>query len=591
MIIKKSCGLYVLYSMCALLLQTPLCSMQAEQTLKITFTDADDPFEIPLSMAKESAVLKSMIEDFESLDEGIEIASTDISKATWTDMIAPALEKLALEKLAAATANASNTNASDTTAKENPIQSHVNKKFKEYEDTFPTPSPKNILEKYSTTIHGATYLDIPELLDASIQSFAQYLKEHEQDFLNTPDLLKQLEAFAPDMQKKIMALFPVVAISDLISIKSSEGSNSIAFQPRGTILASGSWDTTIKLWDIQNPKNPQLLTIIDEPNKGHSGAVKSVAFNPGGTILASGSADSTIKLWDIQNPKNPQLLTTIDEIVTRVAFNPGGTVLASGSEDKTIKLWDIQNPQNPQLLATIDQSNNGHSSIVSSIAFNPVRATIASGSWDTTIKLWDIHDPYKPQLLATIDQSNNGHSQIVDSVTFNPEGTILASGSWDTTIKLWDIQNPQNPQLLTTIDRSNNGHSEAVKSVAFSPQATVLASGSWDTTIKLWNIQNSKKPVLLTESKQRDGYVIMSIAFNPQGTILASGYYDNPIELWIINDIKNLTLTQFMFLYSVRNHFGLTNSTFTVPTSGFLRELIATFPDTERSYLKKFIID
>ena len=68
---------------------------------------------------------------------------------------------------------------------------------------------------------------------------------------------------------------------------------SVAFNTNGTILASGSYDETIKLWNVET--KTEIATL-----EGHSGYVNSVAFNTNGTILASGSFDGTIKLWNVE---------------------------------------------------------------------------------------------------------------------------------------------------------------------------------------------------------------------------------------------------------------------------------------------------
>ena len=115
---------------------------------------------------------------------------------------------------------------------------------------------------------------------------------------------------------------------------------------------------------------------------GHSNEVTSVAFSPDGRQLASGSDDSTIRLWNVATG-----LQIGDELrghsdwVTSIAFSPNGKQLASGSDDSTIRLWNVA------IGLQIGEELRGHSLCVNSVAFSPDGKQLASGSSDLTIRL------------------------------------------------------------------------------------------------------------------------------------------------------------------------------------------------------------
>jgi serine/threonine protein kinase len=276
---------------------------------------------------------------------------------------------------------------------------------------------------------------------------------------------------------------------------------SVAFSPDGKMLASGSGDKTIKLWNAQTGALTQTLT-------GHTEAIWQVRFSPDGKTLASASDDKTVKLWDAQTGALKQTLTGHSEQVNSVAYSPDGKTLASGSRDKTIKLWDAQT-------GALKQTLTGHGDQVKSVAFSPDGKTLASGSIDATIKLWD------PQTGA-LKQTLPGHSSIdwALSLAFSPDGKMLASASFDKTVKLWDVQTGRLEQTLAP-------YYEPVCSVAFSPDGKILASASYEKTVKLWDVQTGKLKQTLTGH----GYAAYSVAFSPDGKTLASSD-DKTVKLW-----------------------------------------------------------
>ncbi len=124
---------------------------------------------------------------------------------------------------------------------------------------------------------------------------------------------------------------------------------SIAFSPDGQLLASASDDWTVRLWNLEklDLENPDLKNLVHVSLKGHSAWVSSVAFSPDGKTLASGSFDRSIRLWQIDQidwksgtiMEAPIVLEDHNQSVTSVAFTPDGKYLASGSYDNTVRLW------------------------------------------------------------------------------------------------------------------------------------------------------------------------------------------------------------------------------------------------------------
>src|SRR2546425_19134 len=176
-------------------------------------------------------------------------------------------------------------------------------------------------------------------------------------------------------------------------------------------LASGSADTTVRLWDVATGTGIRRLG-------GHAGTVFSVAFAPDGKTLASGSEDHTVKLWDVVTGKQIRTLKGHTNTVTSVAFAPDGKTLASGSEDETVKLWDVATGEEIRTL-------KGHTWRVYSVAFAPDGKTLASGSRDRTVRLWDVATGKEIRALY-------GHGAAVQSVAF-------ASAGENTFVKLWDL--------------------------------------------------------------------------------------------------------------------------------------------------------
>src|SRR5215468_9912751 len=130
---------------------------------------------------------------------------------------------------------------------------------------------------------------------------------------------------------------------------------------------------------MASAQKPQLVM-----QRGHSFVVNSVAFSPDGRTLASGSSDTTIKLWEVTSGRELRTLARHSQEVTSVTFSPDGRTLASGSRDQTVKLWDVASGRELRTLAWRNHRR------IHSVAFSPDGRILASGGSDSTIKFSDV---------------------------------------------------------------------------------------------------------------------------------------------------------------------------------------------------------
>ena len=303
----------------------------------------------------------------------------------------------------------------------------------------------------------------------------------------------------------------------------------LAFHPKSArnILASGSQDTTIHLWDLENGQSLKTL-------EGQSW-VYSVAFNHDGTLLVSGHDDHHIRIWDVEKGLLLKDISGHQGRVRAVAFSADGKTLASGSEDKTLRFWDVTAAYTLKMTQTC-------ASWIYGIAFSPNGTWLASGHDDATIGLFDAHTGQHLQTLL-------GHQGRIRSVAFNHDGSLLASGSDDQTVLVWNVHTGQHFEPL-------KGQSSWVYSVAFSHDGSTLAGGSDDQTIQIWRIPhdspsaslashstNTLKKILPLKTLQGYSNRIYSVAFNHTGTLLACGCEDRLVRLWNVETSEEVRLS------------------------------------------------
>ncbi len=287
----------------------------------------------------------------------------------------------------------------------------------------------------------------------------------------------------------------------------------LSFTPDGAKLVSGSFDKTIKLWQLDT--GAVIHTLVDHP-KG----VFALAVSPDGKLLASGSWDEMIKLWDLEAGTLLHNLTEHNASVRSLAISADSQTLVSGSFDQTIKMWHL--PDGAVTKTIVDREP------IAAIALSPNGSFLASTGDDGSIKLWSL-TAGEPIAEAI------GNKHCIGSMTISPDSQTIAAGTVNGYVILWKLENSENGQQQQIKPlQAIKAHAGQINACVFSPDGQYLITGSVDGKAKVWykdedlNFRDKARSIL----KGDPGRSVMSVAIDPTGQTIAVGGADGTIQLW-----------------------------------------------------------
>ena len=240
----------------------------------------------------------------------------------------------------------------------------------------------------------------------------------------------------------------------------------------------------------------------------HTASVHSVSFSPDGTLLASGSWDNSVRLWDVASRQQIASLEHSRGWLTSASFSPDGTLLATTGGGDGALLWDVASRQQ---IASL-----WHTASVSSVSFSPdgtLLATITEGYSGDSVWLWDVASR---QQVASLRYTGN-RKQWVSEVSFSPDSTLLATAGDGDGALLWDVASRQQ---IASLRHTGVENGNWVNRVSFSPDGTLLASAATDGGIRLWDVASRQQIATLTDHR---GWRVSEVSFSPDGTLLAGG--------------------------------------------------------------------
>lgn len=288
---------------------------------------------------------------------------------------------------------------------------------------------------------------------------------------------------------------------------------SVACSPDGRILAVGTADGSISLWDICEEITHRASL------KGHKLCVHDLDFSPDAGTLVSGGGDmdnAELIFWDVASASKRREHKEFEcqWLVGSVAFlAEGKTVAAASLGSVSVVDSDTESVKHQHHAEQYDAD-------VLHCAYSAKNQILAFCETDGVVRL---RKPESHSDISTIKTHFGGLRQI----EFSPDGKLLATaGGWDRTAKLWNVANGKRIGTLA-------GHDVSVQTIAFSPDGKMVATGGGDRTIKLWDVDNGK----LLASRRAHEDAVNRVVFLLDGRRMVSVSDDKTVKVWQVEEV------------------------------------------------------
>lgn len=268
---------------------------------------------------------------------------------------------------------------------------------------------------------------------------------------------------AAAMQDRTIRVFDARNCEEIQKMTDGFLCTSLAFSPRGDVLASGGVDRIVKIWDI---RTGTLISKLE----GHTYPVLTLAFSPDGNQLVSGSGDTTLIIWNLDKRSKLHQLKGHSLYVVTCDWDPKGDRIVSGGVDSTVRVWDSTSGK---MTAKMDD----HRTAVHAVRFSRDGSLLASGSSDQTIILWDA-------ARGGMKQENvlHGHSGEVRSLAFSADRKYLASGSSEKELLVWSVEKRE-------IDGRGTALGE-IDGIEWYPSDTAFLTSDGSGAITQWSVMD-----------------------------------------------------------------------------------------------------
>jgi guanine nucleotide-binding protein subunit beta-2-like 1 protein len=284
------------------------------------------------------------------------------------------------------------------------------------------------------------------------------------------------------------------------------------------MILTASRDKTIIVWRLA--RDGEEIGYAQRALRGHNGFVSDVVISSDGQFALSGSWDGTLRLWEIATGKCTRRFVGHTKDVLSVAFSSDNRQIVSASRDRTVKLWNTLGE------CKFTLSENGHTEWVSCVRFPPTPSApvVVSAGWDKLVKVWGTNNFRLRNDLV-------GHTGYLNTVTVSPDGSLCASGGKDGVAMLWDLSEGKR---LYSLEAGDIIHALCFSPNRYwLVAATSTSIKIWDLESK--NMVDEIRLPSDTVGKHSQIPHAVSLAWSADGSDLYAGYTDNVFRVYTVS--------------------------------------------------------